>query len=289
MTPATTSDAVKIFQPRTTVRFGRGAALAGNFAAASNIDGVNPPSGVVVPFYLKDKPTAPVTLTITKEGTGPGAGLVRTVTFDPEGTPRGSGPQRPTARAGSNTYVWDMRYPAPTVLTDAVFQGRAVGPIAPPGTYTLELSANGTSARATATIVKDPRVTYTDADLEAQFAFLMTVRDKLTETMTVVKRVRDMRASAENLLKQAKESRRGKSPEAIASRQRDEGSEQPPSPQERLVQYRAKANQTHRQPGGHRQQARQLPGSHRWGGPPTDGSKDLLKRLTDGSGAPGGG
>jgi len=33
-----------------------------------------------------------------------------------------------------------MRYPAPTVLPDAVFQGRAVGPVAPPGTYTLELA-----------------------------------------------------------------------------------------------------------------------------------------------------
>ena len=64
VTPATTTDAVKIFQPRTPVRFGRGAAWAGNFAAASSIDGVNPPTGAVVPFYLKDKPTAPVTLTI---------------------------------------------------------------------------------------------------------------------------------------------------------------------------------------------------------------------------------
>ena len=35
----------------------RGAALAGNFAAGSGIDGVNPPAGVVVPFYLKDAPS----------------------------------------------------------------------------------------------------------------------------------------------------------------------------------------------------------------------------------------
>ena len=262
VTPATTTDAVKLFQPRTTVRFGRGAALAGNFASASSIDGVNPPTGVVVPFYLKDKPTGPVTLTITKEGTGPGAGLVRTITFDPEGTPRGSGPQRPVARGGSNTYVWDMRYPAPTVLPDAVFQGRAVGPVAPPGTYTLELSANGLTARTTATIVKDPRLTYTDADLDAQFAFLMTVRDKLTETMTVVKRVRDMRARAEDLVKQAKESRRGKSPEAIAAaRQRDERPEQPALHHRGAAGAVSRQGQSgpHRQPDRHRQQTGPAP------------------------------
>jgi len=277
---------VKLFQPRTTVRFGRGAALAGNFAAASSIDGVNPPTGVVVPFYLKDKPTGPVTLTITKEGAGPGAGLVRTITFEPEGTPRGSGPQRPVARGGSNTYVWDMRYPAPTVLPDAVFQGRAVGPIAPPGTYTLELSANGLTARTTATIVKDPRLTYTDADLDAQFAFLMTVRDKLTETMTVVKRVRDMRARAEDLVKQAKESRRGKSPEAIAvlDNAMKDLNNRLYTIEERLVQYRARANQDLiANPTGIDSKLAQLLGFASMGdGPPTDGSKDLLKRLTDG-------
>jgi len=286
VTPATTTDAVKLFQPRTTVRFGRGAALAGNFAAASSIDGVNPPTGVVVPFYLKDKPTGPVTLTITKEGTGPGAGLVRTITFDPEGTPRGTGPQRPVARGGSNTYVWDMRYPAPTVLPDAVFQGRAVGPVAPPGTYTLELSANGLTARTTATIVKDPRLTYTDADLDAQFAFLMTVRDKLTETMTVVKRVRDMRARAEDLVKQAKESRRGKSPEAIAvlDNAMKDLNNRLYTIEERLVQYRARANQDLiANPTGIDSKLAQLLGFASMGdGPPTDGSKELLKRLTDG-------
>ena len=73
----------------------------------------------------------------------------------------------------------------------------------------------------------------------------MTVRDKLTETMTVVKRVRDMRATAENLVKQAKESRRGKSPEAIAllDNAMKDLNNRLYTIEERLVQYRAKANQ----------------------------------------------
>ena len=73
-----------------------------------------------------------------------------------------------TFAAGANTYVWDMRYPGPTVLPDAVFQGRAVGPLAAPGSYRAELTVNGKTMSQPFTIVRDPRLTFTDADLEAQ-------------------------------------------------------------------------------------------------------------------------
>ena len=283
MTPQALADATHLYQPRTTVRYGRGASLAGAFGGA-NIDGVNPPEGVVVPFYLKDAPTGPVTLTISKEGPGPGAGLIRTVTFDPEGTPAG-GPRRPIVRTGANTYVWDMRYPAPTVLPGAVFQGRAVGPMAAPGTYTLELAANGVRTRTTATIVKDPRLTYTDAELEAQFTFLIDVRDRLTETMTVVKQVRDTRQMAEDLVKKAKESRRGKNPEAAAllDNAMTALNNKLYTIEERLVQYRARAGQDLiAQPTGiDSKLARLLDFASMGDGPPTDGARDLLKRMTD--------
>ena len=285
LTPQALMDSTHLFQPRTTVRYGRGASLAGNFAAASNIDGVNPPAGVVVPFYFKDAPTGAVTLTISKEGPGPGAGLIRTVTFDPDGTPAG-GPRRPIVRRGANTYVWDMRYPAPTVLPDAVFQGRAIGPMAAPGTYTIELSANGVQTRTTATIVKDPRLTYTDADLEAQFTFLIDVRDRLTETMSVVRQVRDTRQKAEDLVKKAKESRRGKNPEAAAllDNAMTELNNKLYTIEERLVQDRARAGQDLiAQPTGiDSKLARLLDFASMGDGPPTDGARDLLKRMIDG-------
>ncbi len=286
VTPAAMTDAVRLFEPRTAVRFGRGASLAGSIGGGGNNDGVNPPAGVVVPFYLKDKPTGPVTLTISKEGSGPGAGEIRTVTFAPEGAAPASGPRQPVARAGANTYVWDMRYPASEVLPDAVFQGRAIGPMAAPGTYTLALTVNGATTTSTATIVKDPRVTYTDAELTEQFVFLMTVRDKLTETMSVVKRVRDTRAQAEELVKKAKASPRGQRPEAAAvlDKAMTDLNNRLYTIEERLVQYRARAGQDLiANPTGIDSKLARLLGFASMGdGPPTDGSKDLLKRLTDG-------
>ncbi len=285
LTASALTDKVTLFNPRTTVRYGRGASLAGNFSAAANIDGANPPNGVVVPFYLKEAPTSPVTLTISKEGTGPGAGVVRTVTFNPPGAAPG-GPRRPVARAGANTYVWDMRYPGATVLPDAVFQGRPDGPVAPPGDYTLELAVNGVTTRTTATIVKDPRLTYTDADLETQFAFLIEVRDKLTETMTVVSRVRDTRREAEELVKKAKETRRGRTPEsqALLDKAMTDLNNRLYTIEERLVQYRARANQDLiANPTGIDSKLARLLGFASMGdGPPTDGAKDLLRRLNEG-------
>jgi photosystem II stability/assembly factor-like uncharacterized protein len=285
MTPAALTDAARVFQPRTTVRYGRGASLAGNFATSSGADGANPPAGVVVPFFLKDRPTGPVTLAITKEGSGPGAGPVTTITFDPEGA-RPAGSRRPVARAGANTYVWDMRYPPPTVLPGAVFQGRAVGPLAPPGTYSLALTANGVTTTTTAAIVKDPRLTYTDAELEEQFAFLMTVRDRLSETMSTVGLVRETRAKAEDLVKQAKQTRRGQRPEAAAvlDRALQDLNNRLYTIEERLVQFRAKAGQDLiANPTGIDSKLAQLLGFASMGdGPPTDGAKDLLRRLTDG-------
>ena len=212
---------------------------------------------------------------------------MRTVTFDRPNAPAG-GPRRPGARAGANTYVWDMRYPAPTVLPDAVFQGRAVGPMAPPGTYTIELTANGVTTKTTAQIVKDPRLSYSDADLEQQFTFLMTVRDKLTETMATVKQVRDTRTEAEALVAKAKQTRRGRTPEsqALLDKSMQELNNRLYTIEERLVQYRAKAGQDLiANPTGIDSKLAQLLGFASMGdGPPTDGAKDLLKRLIDGIG-----
>jgi hypothetical protein len=190
------------------------------------------------------------------------------------------------ARAGANTYVWDMRYPAPTVLPGAVFQGRAIGPLAAPGVYTIELAANGVTTRTTATIVKDPRLTYTDADLEAQFTFLVDVRDRLTETMAVVKRVRDTRQMAEALVDKAKQTRRGRTPEsrALLDKSLTELNNKLYTIEERLVQFRAKAGQDLiANPTGIDSKLAQLLGFASMGdGPPTDGSRDLLQRLKAG-------
>src|SRR5262249_31997074 len=73
-------DPVHLFRPRTTVRFRQGAALAGGFDAQGANVGQNPPNGVVIPFFAREKPTAPATLKIVRDKGG-ATEDVRTITL----------------------------------------------------------------------------------------------------------------------------------------------------------------------------------------------------------------
>ena len=215
---AALGDRVHLFAPETTVRFRPNASPAGGFGNDVSGSGENPPVGVEIPFYLKDAPAGPVSLRILRERNG-SAEEVRTFVMNANGAQpvgggrrggggggrRGGGRALTTAVQGANTFVWDFRYAPPNVIPDAVFQGQAVGPLAPPGTYRVELTTAGsTAAKTMFRLVKDPRVTYSDAELEEQFQFMKRVSDRLAQTMTVVRRIRDMRKQAEELVTQAK-------------------------------------------------------------------------------------
>ena len=80
--PALT-EPVHVFKPRSTVRFRQGGQLASGFDQAANSNaGQNPPNGVVIPFYVKDKPAEPVTVKIVHDKGG-STEEVRTLTLQP--------------------------------------------------------------------------------------------------------------------------------------------------------------------------------------------------------------
>ena len=63
------------------------------------------------------------------------------------------------------------------------------------------------NARVADGAAHDPAYAARMADLQAQFDFLIQVRDKLTETMSLVKKIRDMRAQAEQTVQRARNKR----------------------------------------------------------------------------------
>ncbi len=78
---------------------------------------------------------------------------------------------------GMHRWVWDVRYATPTA-TRYEYPISAVpndtprtpqGSLAPPGTYTIRLTANGKTLTAPLTVKMDPRVTATRADLDSLF------------------------------------------------------------------------------------------------------------------------
>jgi hypothetical protein len=283
---------VHLFAPPVTVRFRQNASPAGGFGNDISGTGENPPVGVIVPFYLKDAPTGPVTLKISSDRGGK-LEEVRTFSMNTSGASaaggrgarvggrRRGGTSLATAAQGANTYVWDLRYAGANVIPDAVFQGQAVGPLAPPGMYRAELSVGGRTYGQPFQVVKDPRLTFSDGDLEEQFQFMKRVSDRLEQTMSTVRRIRDMRMKAEALVAQAKKDGRSDAEMDAALKARNDKLY---PIEERLVQFRARAGEDliNYPTGIDSKLARLLDFASMADAPPTEGEKELYGRLSEG-------
>ena len=147
--------------------------------------GKNPPNGVVVTYWLSERPDGPVSLTFFN-GNG------ETIRRFRSGAPNGQEPTVST-ESGSNRFVWDLRYPGSTSVPGDVTTPRNLGgPLAQPGVYGVRLEVEGRSYTASFELLKDPRVSANQEDLERQFALLIDIRDKLSETHDAVNRIRSV-------------------------------------------------------------------------------------------------
>ena len=129
----------------------------------------NPPTGVIVQYQLAE--AADITLAFYDSKNQ----LIKKLSKD----------DKVPGKAGLNRFVWNMHYPDGTKLPDGVLSaywgGSTAGPVAPPGTYRVELTAGDLTESQTFEIRRDPRIEATDEDLRAQFEFLIRLRDKITE------------------------------------------------------------------------------------------------------------
>ncbi len=109
---------------------------------------------------------------------------------------------RATNRAGTNSFTWDMRYPAPSAFRGMILwsANANAGPMAPPGTYLARFSVNGrTVGTERFRLLADPRVEgVTAADHVAQFRFLQRVAGRFSEANDAVKTIRYVRAEIED-------------------------------------------------------------------------------------------
>ncbi len=162
----------------------------------------NPPRGVIVDYWLKEKASGEVKLEILDAQNR----LVRTLrstaepVLIPPGDPDAEPGQKPaepalSAEAGLHRVVWDMRWQAPRWIPDArVDWGDVtVGPLAVPGRYSARLTASGQSVTLPIEIRPDPRSPTTTAELDAQLAFALQLRDTISELGDTVHRIRSLR------------------------------------------------------------------------------------------------
>jgi hypothetical protein len=179
---------VVLFEPRQTYRFTRGGRAMLNFS-------------------LKSAPKDPVHLEILdSEGK-----VVRTL--------------ESKARAGMNRVPWDLRWDSPrlvalrTVAPDNphIWQeprfrdsdSRPIthwgtkpsegGPIVAPGKYTVRLKVDDQSFTQPITIVRDPRISASDADIDLSVKTLLAIRDDISHVSDTVNRIEWLRKQLEDI------------------------------------------------------------------------------------------
>lgn len=163
----------------------------------------NPPNGAMIFYYLPEKPNGEITLTISDSG-GKVIQEFSSTRF-PHPNPdfpygfmgRYDGDRKLTAEAGLNRFVWDLRYPVVDFPQGTIIWGFLGGPKAAPGTYKATLKTGEFRQDQTFQVLKDPRVTATQKDLEDQFAFQLQIRDRLNQIYRAVRQVRDAREQSQ--------------------------------------------------------------------------------------------
>jgi photosystem II stability/assembly factor-like uncharacterized protein len=154
--------------------------------------GHNPPDGVIIHYYLKEKPEGDVKIEILK-----GEEVVKSFSSNEDDSPVGT-------HAGANRFIWDMRFEGPTELKNgkkdrrAAMMADALAPRAIPGTYQVQLTVNGNTQTQSFNVVKDPRIDVSESDLEAQFNLKVQIRDQISAVNEAVNQIRSIRSQVES-------------------------------------------------------------------------------------------
>ncbi len=211
---ATPSDSpagdLALYSPAPAVRL-PGGGRRGEDAAPEPGIGTDPAVGVVV-FYRLAK--APLKLNV--EFLGRDGKVLRSfdgevAKKDEEAPGEGKDPQdlkakkekkekKAPAEVGFHRFVWDLRLLGADDFAGMIlWNGNPPGPRIVPGRYQVRLTVDGASKSTDFEVLPDPRSTARPEDLRAQFDFLVSVRDKLSEVHRAIGFVRDTRASIEAL------------------------------------------------------------------------------------------
>ena len=242
VTDSVRASAAHLFAPAPAVRFTAGRGRSGVES------GENPLPGVVVDYWLKERPKRFVKLefldakgVVVRSFTSPDSSapkrdstlvaysaadsLRRMTAYDTSG--QSSMRKRiesdsiaylPAdsvvhARAGLNRFVWNLREGGVREIKDIINdEGTFDGPMIVPGTYSVRITVDSTVVRSRPfTVVDDPRVGATQAELAATYDFTKRVVGKLNALVDEVARIETMKSQISAASGRVKDNARVKS------------------------------------------------------------------------------
>ncbi len=184
---------VHLFQPMAAYR------MAGRQSKPSKTAGQNHPGGVMVHFYLKEKPADSVAVALTfLEANGTVIKEFSTKAKDKK--------NQFTVKSGSNRFVWNMRYGEAESFEGMILWWASMnGPLAMPGKYKVRLTVGKESQEAEFEILKQPTSPTTLEGYKEQFDFLRSVQEKVSEAHLVIKEIRSIREQMNTYTKRIKD------------------------------------------------------------------------------------
>ncbi len=181
--------------------------MGGQQGEPSLTAGTNHPGGVMVHFALAEEPDTTQAIVIQiqeKDGT-----LIRE--FSTTEGEESEDPLKGTLEVeqGFNRFVWDMRYPGAKTFEGMILWGGGTqGPKAVPGEYQVTLKVGDEQMTQPFTILADPRWESSPQDIQEQFDFLISARNKLTETHQTIEDIQEIREQMNQVVERVKDEER---------------------------------------------------------------------------------
>lgn len=181
--PTTITAEVTMLPGRPAVR--RMGVISQRFSGDAEFVGSTVDDVATIWYFLKERPVRGTTEIVIKD---PSGAVVRTL---PAST-----------RKGLNKVEWPIRMPAPLTAKSevAVAGGSMFGPLAPEGTYTVELLRGGTTYPGTFSVVTDPIYKHSASDRAAQQDLVMSLYRMQSELAITQERALQARAAMDSML-----------------------------------------------------------------------------------------
>jgi len=180
---ATTDSDTRLFKPQTALRV-RANLNTDTPLPPDEPAGDNPPDGAIFDYFLSKDASGPVTIEI-KDGKGQLIRKYSSADKPVQANPKRlriptywiRPPQSVSKKAGMHRFLWDMHYTPiagvePEFPISATYRNtapQATSPWVVPGNYTVTLTVDGKTFIEPLTVVMDPRVKASAADLQEQF------------------------------------------------------------------------------------------------------------------------
>jgi len=191
--------------------------------------GANPPKGAVINYYAGKATDSTRGSISIMDGSGK---TIKTFSTD-------SKEQKLELNPGMNRFVWDLKYPDAEKADGMIlWNGTPAGIVAPPGKYKARVKVGTDSIDQSFELLADPNYQCSQADYDAQFAFLQQVQGKFNEVQRGVKDIRSARTQINDFV-----AKQGKDCPKDVKQMADSINKQLTAIEENLHQTKAKSGQ----------------------------------------------